>query len=304
MSKFDILKTAVTSRAARQLLLAQKHSPVILFAAGVAGVVGTVILASRATMKLDPLLRGTSEFQEDYDKQLEADQIGHEEHAKATLNLKFNAAKEIAQLYLPALSLGIVSIAALTGSHVVLTNRNLALSAGLSALTKAHNTYRARVAGEYGNDVDQRFAAEATKVTVTEKLANGKTSKRDEDQLTNRALNSPYVFVFDEQSRNFSTRPGDNKTFLTQAQQYANDKLRTRGHIFLNEVLDLVGLPRTEAGALTGWLWEKPGGQGDNYVSFGIYTNPDEEWIERFIDGKEKYALLDFNVDGPIYKEI
>ena len=50
---FQSIKNVVTSKVGRQLLVAQKHSPAVLFAAGVVGVVGTVVLASRATLKLN-----------------------------------------------------------------------------------------------------------------------------------------------------------------------------------------------------------------------------------------------------------
>ena len=85
--------------------------------------------------------------------------------------------------------------------------------------------------------------------------------------------------------------------FLVNMQMWMNDKLRARGHVFLNEVYDALGFERTHAGAVVGWIMQKDG-EGDNYVDFGIYN--DSERANAFINGMEKSILLDFNVDGVI----
>ena len=52
----NTIKTVITSKLGRQVLTVQKHSPALLFGAGVVGIVGTVVLASRATLKLEEVL--------------------------------------------------------------------------------------------------------------------------------------------------------------------------------------------------------------------------------------------------------
>lgn len=83
--------------------------------------------------------------------------------------------------------------------------------------------------------------------------------------------------------------------FLKYSERYANDILRERGHLFLNEVYEMLGLPRTVAGQFVGWIYSE-----DKGVSFGIYSKDNAD----FINGCRAEVLLDFNVDGIIVDKI
>jgi hypothetical protein len=93
---------------------------------------------------------------------------------------------------------------------------------------------------------------------------------------------------------------GQNQFFINCQQNYANERLRARGHIFLNEVYDMLGFERTKQGAVVGWLLN---GEGDGYVDFGVFKN-NEDTVSRFLNHHERNILLDFNVDGIIYDKI
>lgn len=45
--------------------------------------------------------------------------------------------------------------------------------------------------------------------------------------------------------------------FLRRQQDYANEMLKARGHLFLNEVYDLLDIPRSKAGQVVGWVYDK-----------------------------------------------
>jgi hypothetical protein len=60
-----------------------------------------------------------------------------------------------------------------------------------------------------------------------------------------------------------------NAATLAAAQAYANDQLRTRGHLFLNELLDLLELPRVRQGQTAGWVWKKF--QFGSLVTLGVF---------------------------------
>jgi hypothetical protein len=79
--------------------------------------------------------------------------------------------------------------------------------------------------------------------------------------------------------------------FLKYQERYANDILRVRGHLFLNEVYDMLGLAKTVTGQVVGWINSE-----DKWVDFGIYSKDNSE----FINGGRAEVLLDFNVDGNI----
>lgn len=102
-------------------------------------------------------------------------------------------------------------------------------------------------------------------------------------------LPTVYGRVFDKNNKNWHTTVSYNKVFLQCQLNYANDVLKARGHIFLNEIYDMLAMPRSSAGALVGWIK----GSGDNYVDFGAME----------MDPAGRVAL-EFNVDGVIYDRI
>ena len=66
--------------------------------------------------------------------------------------------------------------------------------------------------------------------------------------------------------------PEYNLMFLRQQERYATEKLRANGTLFLNEVYDMLDIPRTRAGQVVGWVYDEDNPIGDNYVDFGIYN--------------------------------
>lgn len=299
----DNIRAVVTSNSARQLLLARKHSPKILFAGGVVGVVGATVLACRATLKVSDVLDKHEKNAYDLnDSRYTADQHGGELDRQKEINkLKVKTAGEIAKLYIPAVGLGVVSIAALTGSQIILTKRNASVMAAYAGLQKAYDEYRSRVAGKYGEDEDRLFASPLERKSLEEKMADGSVKKTDGLRDTGRFGGSPYAALFDEKSKHWTIEPGMNEHILTMKMSHANDKLRAKGHLFLNEVYDLLDLPRTKAGAVVGWVWRRETEEktGDNYVSFGLFEN-EPDLVDSFLDGHDKSVWLDFNVDGII----
>lgn len=308
MSKLEAIKAVIASKGARQILLTKKHSPRILFVAGVVGVVGTTVLACRATLKVDDVLEQHEKYKADVDAIHERHSDSDAGYAKQMRRLQIKTAIDITRLYVPAIGLGVASIAALTGSQVILTKRNTTLMATVAGVDRAFKEYRGRVADTYGKDVDRRFATGEDSQVVEEKLADGKTKITTEKVAPKdgRFGGSIYAVQFDESSQKWSREPGRNSMTLAMIQSWANDKLRARGHVTLNEVHDMLDLPRTTAGFVKGWVYrgDNEPKTGDNYVSFGIFDG-DSELVEGFINGDYPWVTLDFNVDaGAIYDNI
>ena len=109
---------------------------------------------------------------------------------------------------------------------------------------------------------------------------------------------SVYARVFDKTSIMWDHNGEVNRHFLKAQQSFANDLLKFNGHLFLNEVYDLLGMPRTKAGAIVGWIYNSE--NGDGYVDFGL----DRPGAARFVNGYVSTVILDFNVDGPIADKI
>lgn len=294
--KLKLAKNFVTSKAGRQLLKTQKHSPVILFSAGVIGVVATTVLASKATLKLDAVISEHEKKISEAEELLAShhDNYSATDFTKDSAVLKVRFVKDVVKLYAPAIGLGMLSIGCLTGSHVVLTRRNASLVAAYAALDKGFNEYRQRVTELVGEDKEKelRYGSESREVAVD----TDKGVKIENMTTVGPNGASIYARFFDQLCPNWSPQPEYNLVFLRAQQQYANDMLHARGHIFLNEIYDMLGIERTKAGAVVGWVK----GNADNYVDFGIFDG-DNPRARDFVNGREGAILLDFNVDGVVY---
>lgn len=121
---------------------------------------------------------------------------------------------------------------------------------------------------------------------LKDKFAKGKTKPSTSD----------YSRYFNEKCLAWSKDPEFNLLYLKQQERYANDKLKTQGYLFLNDVYNMLGVAQTKAGQVIGWIYDEKNPYGDNYIDFGIYTEHNQD----FVNGIENTALLDFNVDGMI----
>jgi hypothetical protein len=296
-SQLKVARNVVTSKAGRQLLKGQKHSPAILFGAGVIGVVATTVMASKATLKLDAVLTENERKQGQAHDMHELSRMNKENYStkdykKDLAILKTQLVKDCVRLYAPAVGVGVVSIAALTGSHVILTKRNTGLMAAYAALDKSFGEYRKRITDKFGPeaDLEAKFGAEDRE--VAEDTENGTEVKTVRSALGT----SQYARFFDQTCPGWKPQPEYNLFYIRAQQQWANDMLWARGHVFLNEVYDGLGIPRSKAGAVVGWVK----GHGDDRVDFGLYDSGNP-FARDFVNGREGAILLDFNVDGVIY---
>lgn len=291
------LKNVVTSKAARQVLTAQKHSPTILFGTGVVGVVATVVLASRATLKLEEVLEKSNG---DLGTAKELAESNHPDYSETDYKkdvsyIRVRSAVEISKLYGPAVAMGLFSIGCLGGSHHILTKRNAGLVAAYAGLDKGFREYRQRVVNEFGEDKERelRFASETR--DIVEETETGPQVKT----ITTADPNKPsqYARFFDHENQNWNPHPEYNLLFLKAQQNYLNDRLKARGHVLLNDAYDALGMSRTKAGCVVGWVSNSD--NGDNYIDFGITNHADR--LHDFVVGREGCLMLDFNVDGVVY---
>jgi hypothetical protein len=292
------LPTGLTRFAGRNTLILQKNSPTILFAMGVTGFVATTVMASRATMKLPDVLEKLEDEKELARKFRDDEKQDYDDEAYTAdvATMYAVAGVDIFKLYGPAVLVGGLSIAALTGSHHILNKRNAGLSAAYAALDKGFTQYRNRVRAEFGDEKDREFRHGHVTTEVTRIDEDG-TSRKVKIKQTPPGNHSVYAKFFDELNLNYQNSPEYNAIFLNAQQRYANDKLRSRGHVFLNEVYDGLGIERTQEGAVVGWVLN---GEGDGYIDFGIFDSSKPGAID-FVNGREAAILLDFNVDGVIY---
>lgn len=294
-----LIPKGATRALGRAILKSKKNSPHIFFAAGVAGGVGSTVLACRATLqlseKVDALQDTVGEVKALGEAAIDDPKSAYssKEYNKDLGYVYAMGTLEIVRLYLPAVVLGGASVMALTGSHVVLARRNAALTATVGMLSTAFEGYRQRVAAEFGKEreLDIYHGVEEEPCLDEKGKEIGTVKVVDPNAL------SPYSRFFDEYSPNWEKNAEINRLFVQAQQQYFNHILNSRGHVFLNEIYDALGIERSQEGAVVGWIRD---GEGDNYIDFGIFEVQNRD----FVNGQERSILLDFNVDGVVYDKI
>jgi len=305
MLSLQAIQKNITRSYGRGSLLLRKHSPEILLGAGLVGVVVSAVLASKATLKVEQIIgRAQSDI-----KLIKSVEVGEDaEYTEDDRNkdlavVYVQTGIKLGQLYGPALGIGALSITAILAAHGIMTRRQVAIVGAYNLLQEGYKSYRERVIEELGEEKDRQYRLGIRETEYTETITNEdgtKTKVKSKAQVYDPRVKSVYARFFDESSVEWQRDPTMNLFFLVTQQNYANDMLKARGHLFLNEVYRMLGLPETKEGCVVGWIINNPVETGDEYVSFDIY-NVDNAPGRDFVNGYNNSILLDFNVDGVIY---
>lgn len=306
-----VSKTAA-KKAGKAELMIKKKSPEILLGLGIIGFVGTVVTACKATLRADEVLdhhrqkikdihEAKEIVEEDPENELEYDDtLYRQDIAFQYLKTTGNMLK----LYAPTIALGTLSLACILTSRNIMQRRYLGAVAAYNGVQTIFDEYRKRVREEYGDGLDRHFRYGTTydTLTVTETDENGKKTKtkvNTENTEQNHIPSDDTCRFFDQNNRNWDPNPNFSMMFLRGQQNYFNDLLHTRGHVFLNEVYDALGFDHSPEGAVLGWVE----GAGDDFIDFGLH-DPRKEDVRKFVNGVENVILLEFNHDGVIYDRI
>lgn len=308
MAKLELMN-AVTRNLHRVGFKLKKHSPEILVGAGIVGVIASTVMACKATTKLDDIMEEPKEKIDKIHELMEKPEMVPEgkeyteEDGKKDLTIMYTqSAVKLIKLYAPAVALGTLSIAAILGGHHLLRKRNVALAAAYATIDKGFRDYRNRVIERFGKELDKelKYNLKSTEIEEVVKNEDGtETTVKKTVSTVNPNNISDYARFFDDGCTGWTKDPEYNLMFLKDQQRYANDLLKSRGYLFLNEVYNMLGIPVCEAGQIVGWIYDEKNPNGDNFVDFGIYDLYNEKNRD-FVNGYEKTILLDFNVDGNI----
>lgn len=306
---------AVRKAAGGSGLFIKAHAPEIMVGTGVTGFVVTVISACKATGKAHEILEVKEEALSDNDKCYESQLLTRNEYEDNVRLINRNAKWALVRAYTPTATGLVASVILVLGGYKMINGRLVKTAAAYKILEDGFGRYRENVRDEFGEDVDWRMlnsvrperleAAEKEREANREAEADRKRKKRVHEKRRT-AHQEVYSKFFDQYSDRWrrSWTPEQVWEYLRQKQREANDMLRCRKHIFLNEVYDLLGLDRTEEGAVVGWILTK--NNPDSFVDFGLDSMPDEE-RRRFLsaDRNEDIKIwLHFNPDGLIYNMI
>jgi hypothetical protein len=312
------MNAKITRTINRIGLQIKKHSPEIMMVAGIAGTVVSAVMACKATTKIDDILNETKNNVDKIHAAEEKGQITTDKDGELIIeeytaddckkDISITYAKtglELAKIYAPAVVLGAISIASILAAHNILRKRNVALMAAYTAIDNNFKDYRKRVITRFGEKIDKELKCGVRTETVTETIVDENGEEKTVEKnvtIIDDIASSEYRRVYDAGNDGWEKDADHNLYVLRSVQNWANDVLQSRGHIFLNELYDQLGYERTKAGQIVGWVYrpDDPDYKGDGYVDFGIYDYTKQE-NRNFLDGDDPTVILTFNVDGPIY---
>ena len=303
-------KTELVTKAGQILIKTKlgikKHSPEILVVAGIGTGIVAAIIACKQTIKANDIVaeaRKNLQNIEDAKELAANNEVEYtEENEQADREI---IGKQITvgmvKTYALPVGLGILSITCILAGHHILKKRNVALAAAYSALSTDFTNYRKRVVDKYGKDVDFMLKNGLEKQIIANQVVDpetGEVKETKEEVLTYDGDKlSQYARIFDEVGSTQWTPSADhNRAFLLMEQNYFNERIRTRGYIFLNEVYERLGFRPTKAGSVVGWVYQNADYEG---IDFGIFTAHTQKAAE-FLEGTEPSIILDFNVQGDI----
>lgn len=285
----------------------KKHSPEILITAGVVGTVASTIMACKATTKINDILEDHKDQTEAIHEGMDAGEVrGHVytvEDGKKDLTIVYTqTAVKLVKLYAPSVVLGAASITALISSHTILKKRNVALAAAYATVDRGFKEYRGRVIERFGKELDRELKYNIKAKTIEETVIDENGEEKTVTKTVSVAdpnTHSDYARFFDDGCAGWAKDAEYNLTFLKMQQAEANKRLQREGYLFLNDVYTMLGIPRTKAGNVVGWIYDEKNPIGDNFIDFGIYDYYNQKNRD-FVNGYERTILLDFNVDGDI----
>lgn len=315
MKKTKMLEN-VTRAIHKSGFMLKKHSPEILIISGVIGVGASFVMACKASTKLNDILDEAKENLETiHDVMEHPEKVTKEENGEVIVTYTEDDGKrdlaityaqtslKLVKLYGPSVLLGALSLTAIITSNNILRQRNVALAAAYATVDKGFKEYRGRVVERFGESIDRelRYNIKAKEVEelVVDENGEEKIVKTTVEVADPNAL-SPYARFFDEACSGWTKDPNYNLMFLRNQQTYANEKLKTHGYLFLNDVYEMLDIPKTKEGQIVGWIYDEKHPIGDNFVDFGIYDDKTHPSRRLFVNGHERNILLDFNVDGNI----
>lgn len=283
-----------------------KHAPTILSVTASAGVIATGYLAWKAGTRFEDV-EGR-----DWDRRKEclrnADIIPDEDVPKIERKNRILFILDTVRTVAPAAIVGAATIMMIYFSNSISKKRLAAMGAAYATLQTAFDGYKRTMVEALGKEsVEKILKPKLPNVGKSAEEILSSDNKSDAAYVSDAVVNSlkafsPYARIIAEES---STCWDPNEDYTSQnlaaVQLWANRRLERKGHLFLNEVFDQLGLSRTREGAVVGWL---KNGEGDNYVSFGdfdasIYRVPSDDYTR--VDSN---FIVDFNVDGVIWDRI
>lgn len=289
-----------------------KNAPTILTFAGIVLNTISLISAIKSTRKIE---KKTTDLKHRIINETKAIEVAEEEQDKQMLMKACKDDKKLLtklyiKAYAPCIITSMLATAAIVSSHNMFKARNIALAGTLTTLKTSLDKYRERVKDELGEDKEKALFNGLKIIKTKDKDGNEQKVYSKTEHTADIEKDNIYEVFYGPGNVGFDRAHNNlNLTSLLQQEQYFNQKLVTKGYVFLSEVLeslgftaDMLGEKKLQAAHVVGWIYDKDSKDADNYISFGLHDkfgNLTPE-AKNFQYGIEEFILLEFNAQGDI----
>lgn len=244
----------------------QRNSATILTGASCLGLVGTAVLAIKATPKAIEII----------------DELKREK----TLEIKkTDIALATWKCYIPTALVGGTTLACIIGSNVLNKQTQTSLYGAYALLEQSYKNYRKSAGNVFGEDADKKIRMDAAHEAYI--YANGTMIY---DPSTDDS--SELMLFFDEYSVRYFT---STMAAVLNAQYHANRMLILQGELCLNTYYKCLGLDLLECGDIIGW--------GCNFFDTGYMWLDFENAMVTMDDGLECCIIATPYGPEPLYPD-
>lgn len=309
---------AMTRTLGQAGLQCKKHSPEILFVVGSIGIAASIVKAYKDGPKAKAIIDKAKEdikTFEDLAKSCKENPSSEVVYTDADLkadmkNVYIHTGVDLAKVFAPEAIMVAASFTCMFRSNRILKLRIVALASAYDSLDKAFKNYRKNIVDNFGSELDKEARYDLVKADI-EKKSIDKDGKEKTEKVKANILRgtepSGNAIIFDAGDIGWDPNPVTCMHYLQMIERTANDRLKSKGYLTLNEVYEMFGREGSPAGLVNGWVYKKNGNDvGDNAVSFFL----EEIWKEIRNAENDRTPLynrgflIDFNIDGYIYDRI
>lgn len=247
----------------------QRSSPVILTCLSMIGMIGTTVMAVRATPKALRRIKAKKD-------ELKTDELAPVELVEATW-----------QCYIPSALVGIGTVACIAGIGATSKHNQAVLMSAYAMINESYKQYQQAAKKVYGEDADEKIHAEMAKDANVYTYGYGW-------QIYNTDMDpdSEYLLFYDSfLKRYFNT----TMAAVLNAQYHINRNLQCRGYSSVNEYCKFLGIEPIEDGDKIGWSLDDIYEGGEMWLDFDNQKTVLEDGLECIII--TSYNPIDFNVE-------
>lgn len=288
------MREQVTQLIGKVKLGAKRNAPEILLGGAFLTGTASIILASRATLKAKDIKNTLEGNKMALEFNLNAGSITENEAKASIRKIYMKYALDLTKEYAIPAGLYAATVAMVFSSYKIQKNRQVALATALAACTTAYNTLLDKLKNGAAIGLTAKEVLEGVE---GREVVDPETGEVTIEKVQGEPVNGLYQVRFDRYATAWEKDKFQNETTLRSEENWANDRLRLQGYVFLNDIYDRLGIPRTKVGQIVGWTLN---GDGDGFIDFGIKDCAEYEDIRYDSNAFD----LNFNVDGNILDKI